>query len=321
MAEPINIKFPVGRLVLGNLYKPNDKNADGGPLVYKTGANQGQARVDYFFALAIAKAPGQTHFAQVPAGWPADRPYWGAQVWAMGCASFPRESQMPGFAWKVEDGDDASVTLKRKTANKDREGYPGHWIVKFSGGYAPKIYQIPPGSKDPIIWPEPNAVNLGDYIEVNGNCVGNNSATNQGVYINHSLVCFRGYGQRIVPGVDASAAGFGEAPLPAGASAVPLGGAMPPPAAAPGAPAAPVALPPVPAAPVAAAPLPAPYPGFMGAPGAPAGAMPGAPLPVPPVAPVAAAYTMTPKANGYTREQLIAGGWTDESLRANGMML
>ena len=30
---------------------------------------------------------------------------------------------------------------------------------------------------------------------------------------------------------------------------------------------------------------------------------------------------MTPKANGYTREQLIAGGWTDESLRANGMML
>ena len=320
MAEPINIKFPVGRLVLGSLYTPNDKNADGGPLVYKTGQNAGQTRVDYFFALAIAKGPGQTHFAQPPAGWPADRPYWGAQVWAAGHASFPREAQSPSFAWKIEDGD-STVANKRGNRPCDREGYPGHWIVKFSGGYAPKIYQIPPGAKDPVIWPEPGAVNLGDYIEVNGNCTGNNSTTNPGVYINHSLVCFRGYGQRIVPGVDASAAGFGEAPLPAGASAVPLGGAMPPPAAAPGAPAAPVALPPVPAAPVAAAPLPAPYPGFMGAPGAPAGAMPGAPLPVPPAAPVAAAYTMTPKANGYTREQLIAGGWTDESLRANGMML
>jgi len=43
--------------------------------------------------------------------------------------------------------------------------------------------------------------------------------------------------------------------------------------------------------------------------------------PVPPQAPAAPVHQMTAAANGATYEQMIAAGWTDESLIQNGMML
>ena len=41
MAESVNFTTPVGRLVQGSLYKGNDTDAEGRPLVVKTGANAG----------------------------------------------------------------------------------------------------------------------------------------------------------------------------------------------------------------------------------------------------------------------------------------
>lgn len=88
------------------------------------------------------------------------------------------------------------------------------------------------------------------------------------------------------PSVDQMFAGVGDAP-----------------AAAPQAP-----VTPAPQAPVAATPPPT----------APAAPTP----PVPPAAPPAAPqYQMTAAANGATREQMHAAGWTDETLIAHGMML
>jgi hypothetical protein len=49
-------------------------------------------------------------------------------------------------------------------------------------------------------------------------------------------------------------------------------------------------------------------------------AMP-APLPVAPAAPAAPVYTMTAAAMGNTREALIAQGWTDDTMIANGLMV
>jgi len=55
-----------------------------------------------------------------------------------------------------------------------------------------------------------------------------------------------------------------------------------------------------------------------GAPGQPSYPTP----PAPPAAPApSAAYVMTPKAGGFSREQLIEKGWTDENLIKHGMML
>ena len=60
-------------------------------------------------------------------------------------------------------------------------------------------------------------------------------------------------------------------------------------------------------------------------PGAPAvttAALPtAAPISAPPPPPVAGPGTLTAAANGASYEQLLAAGWTDETLRANGLMV
>ena len=61
MTEAVNILTPPGRLVQGSLYKGSTQDAEGNPLIVKTGPNAGQSRVDYFFAVAIPKG-SETHW-------------------------------------------------------------------------------------------------------------------------------------------------------------------------------------------------------------------------------------------------------------------
>lgn len=282
MAESIQLTSPVGRLVQGSLYKGNTQDAEGNPLVTKSGPNAGQPRVDYFFALAIPKT-GETHWNQTE---------WGKKIWEVGQKSFPNgQANAPSFAWKIVDGD-STVPNRRGRKPADREGYPGHWVLSFSSGYAPKVYNRD-GTE---VITEPGAVKLGYYVQVAGVCAGNGSMQQPGVYLNHSMVALSGYGPEIVVGPDPSSVGFGASPLPAGASAAPVGG-LPSPASA--APAAPVAPPVPPVAPPVT-----PNPGFL----------------TPPVPPVAPARVMLPAANGATYEQLIGAGWTDALLVQHGMM-
>ena len=49
----VNFTTPVGRLVAGSLYKGQDKDAEGRPLVVKNGPQAGQPRLDFYFAIAI----------------------------------------------------------------------------------------------------------------------------------------------------------------------------------------------------------------------------------------------------------------------------
>jgi hypothetical protein len=79
MSTKQEILTPVGRLVQGSLYNPNTTDAENRPLVFKSGANAGQPRVDYYFGLAIAKQ-GEQHWSQTE---------WGAKIWALGNAAFP----------------------------------------------------------------------------------------------------------------------------------------------------------------------------------------------------------------------------------------
>lgn len=296
MAENVNFTTPVGRIVAGNLYKGSDKDADGNPLLVKSGPNAGQPRVDFFFAVAIPKGPEQ-HWSQTE---------WGAKIWAVGHQAFPQAANSPAFAWKVTDGDSQVPNTKGKKPC-DREGYKGHWVLAFSSGYAPRIYNAD-GSQAIT---ELDAVKPGYYVQVNGTIGGNGSQQRPGVFLNHSMVALSGYGPEIISGPDATAVGFGTAPLPPGASAVPIA-AMQPPA--------------PPAAPVVAAPVPAYVP-------PPVAAAPAAPVPVPvaphtailtppapPVAPVAPARVMLPAAQGATYEQMIANGWNDALLIQHGMM-
>lgn len=285
MNNRADILTPVGgRLVLGSLYEPQTTDAENRPLVIKTGPNAGQPRVDYFFAVAIPKGSG-AHWSQTD---------WGIKIQAVGLAGFPNgQTQSPLFAWKVVDGD-SQIPNKVGKKPVDREGYAGHWVLHFSGGFAPSLVNND-GTKQLL---EPNAINLGDYVQVFGSVTDNGSQQQPGVFLNHRFVALTGYGPRIVSGPDAKTVGFGGA-LPAGASATPVAGGFNP----------------APITPTVTPVLPTPIQPYH--PILQPGVMPVPPVVPPPAAPV---RVMLPTAQGATYEQLIANGWTDVLLIQHGMM-
>lgn len=335
MAQKVNITSPVGRIVMGSLYDPSTTDAEGKPLVVKTGPNAGQPRVNYFFALAIPKG-AEPHWAHTP---------WGQQIWNVGNQAFPNAAQSPDFAWKIEDGD-SQIPNKKGRKPCDNEGWRGHWILKFSSGFAPKVYQQEGAGYVQVM--QKDFCKPGYFVEVAFSVEGNGSQSQPGVYINHSMVCFRAYGPEISFGPDVASAGFGASPLPAGASMTPPAGAIPMPQ-------APAAAPALPGAPVGYTPPPVPagvpqIPGVAPAPLPPAGSVPmpsapvpGAPAPIPvtpnpgfvqvpppaaapapmapPPAPVAPVRQMTAAAQGIPYESYIQQGWTDAMLVQNGLML
>ena len=324
--DRVNITSPVGRYVMGNLYDPETTGMDGQPLTTKTGPNAGQPRTEFFFVIAVPKA-GENHWAFTE---------WGKQIWEVGHRAFPQAAQSPQFHWKIKDGD-STIPNQRNLKPIDNEGWRGCWILKFKGGFAPKIYRQENGGFVQVL--EREFIKPGYFVQVAFSVDGNANQINPGVYLNPAMVCFRAYGPEIVFGLDVNNAGFGAAPLPAGASMAPPAGAMPalpggfqaaPPApggyqAAAPAPPAPGAMPALPggfqAAPVMPNPqfLQVPAPG-VGVPLPAAGAIPAPPANVFPSNPPAPTYRMTAKAQGSSREAFLAAGWTDAQLIQQGMM-
>lgn len=306
----------IGRIIQGDLWKGQTKDKSGNPLVYKTGADAGKPRTNYFFALAIPKKPGEVHWNQTP---------WGAIIWNTGVAGFPAAASRQNFAWKVIDGDSPSQDDNGVPWNS-KPHFPGNWVIRFSGAFAPEVGILSGG-----VWrvlTDPNSVKCGDYAQVKGEVEFNGDTGGKpGVYMNHKGVKFHAPGEEIksAAAFNGAAAGFQEsaAPVPTGGGA---GGFAPPPAASPSYTMTAKAngltreqfigngwtdaqlleqgyM-------VASAPAPTQ---------APAAPPPAAPPPAaPPAAPV---RQMTAAANGATYEQMIAAGWTDDLLVQHGMMI
>lgn len=314
MAERVDFRPPAGRIVQGSLYKAYDKDMDGKPLLVKSGPRAGQPTVRYFFALAIPKG-AERHWAETA---------WGQIIWNTGHAAFRDQAKSPAFAWKVEDGD-STVTNSNGRRPCDQEGFPGNWIVRFSGGFGPKVYRQDGQSFVQVI--EEDFVKPGYYVEVFATVLGNNSAIKPGVFINPTYVCFRGYGSEIHFGPDVNEVGFGAAPLPAGASLTPPASSIPMPGTAP---AGPVAVPAASYAPaVPATPVPmtagvvpvaqsaiAPNMGFLQGTMIPATHVPSA---VP--SPSNPQLVLTAKAAGNSYQTFINAGWTPERMVAEGYLV
>ena len=271
------IVLPPCRLVQGSLYVPQTTDALNKPLKTK----DGNPRVNYFFAVAVPKG-AERHWNETS---------WGRIIVAVAREAFPDgKSELPSFAWKVGDGD-STVPNSEGYKPCDNDGFPGNWIVRFSGGFAPQI--VDAANLQPIL--ETDFIKLGDWIEVAGNVAGNGAKSNPnpGVFLNHAAVAFRAYGQRITPKttVDVSKLGFGKSSLPPGV------GTSPPPSGFSQPPAATVSTPP----PMAA---PAPHTAILN----------------PPVPPVAQGRVMFPKAQGIAYGDYIKSGWTDELLIQEGYM-
>jgi hypothetical protein len=292
MAEVHAFTTPVGRLVGGSVSRAREVlDANNKPRLITTGVDIGKPMMEYSFGIAIPKTPGATHWSQEA---------WGAPIWAMAHASWPNgEAQRPDFSWKITDGD-STIPNKKGRKPCDQEGYKGHWVIWYSGMLAPRYYTLM-GVAEATPLADPEIIKNGYYVQVYGNCRSNAPSQSPGIYMNHSMVCLVAYGEEIVSGPDVSAAGFGGAPLPAGASTTPVASFTPP-----------VAPPPAAPAPVAT-----PAPAAVIVPPNPAVMQPPAP-PAPPAAPV---RQLTEKANGATYEQLIAAGWNDQTLVQHGLMV
>ena len=276
--ERIDILTPVGRLVQGSPFEPQTTDAEGRPLVIKNGPNAGQPRVDYFMAIAIPKTD------------PGYLDVW-AKIHATAQRDFPTlfdaagNCVNPKFAFKVIDGDSAVPNQKGILPNS-REGFPGHWVLYFSSGFAPKCYKKTADGQALEQLTEPESVKRGYYIRIYGQVTGNGSQQQPGIYLNHRMLELVGYGEEIATGPQADTVFGATAPaavLPAGASATPLA-LVGPPLAHPGAATAPVAATGPAAAPPAAGVAPAPD--FLNPP----------PGTVPPAAPVAPAGPPVPAA-------------------------
>jgi hypothetical protein len=282
----INITLPPGRLVRGSLYKPTTTDMQGNPLVVKNGQNAGQPREDWYCEIAISKA-GEQHWAHTT---------WGKDLYQVGATDFPQAVQRQDFAWKVIDGDSTAMNQGNKVY-RDIPGYAGCWVVRLSSGYKSPLFTGQAGAW--VQQPQEDFVKLGDFIQAAVTIKGNGQAQKPGVYINHSMFAFIGYGQRIVSGPDANSAGFGQAPLPPGVMATPPAGA-----------------------PMPAAPSTPPIPGMPPAPGAPAPIMPPPAAPAPAAPPLPAAAPADPLVGvpgaAHTVASLRAAGWTDDQIVAGG---
>ena len=212
---------------------------------------------------------------------------WGRQIFNVGAVAFPKEHTYPHFAWKIVDGD-STVPNKAGNVPCEQTGYKGNWVVFASRYWAPVVCN---DQGDVIVIPD--TVYPGCFVQMVISVAGNGSPTSPGVYINPEIVAFIGHGEKIVSAasqVDTKKYKFGgTAP---GMSATPISNFSP----------------------AINQPAPVPNPAFL---------QPPAPVAPPPVAPppVPAGPVMTAKAAGFTYQQLIAAGWTDETLKAHGYML
>jgi len=199
----INVLTPVGRLVQGSAFDAYTKDIEGNPLKNK----EGLPRVRYFMALAVPKTdPKINDFLR--------------EIVGVARAAFPTLFDAAGncthaeFAYKFADGD----------LTPEKEGFAGCWILKFSGGFAPKCYTR--GGEAVIT--DPQGIKRGYFIRISGTCAGNASARRPGVYLNPQMIEFVGYGEEIIGGADSKEV-FGAAPaaLPPGASATPFAPQVP----------------------------------------------------------------------------------------------
>ena len=173
----IEITSPVGRLVSGHpmiSHAVVDEKTKQ-PKMQQDGATP---RVDFYVGLAIPKGPEQ-HWNQTA---------WGQQIHAEALASFPNgEHAMAAFAWKIVDGD-SQIPNKNMKKPCDMEGYPGHWIINASNGFAIKCYHR--GQYEPSQQiQQKEAIKRGDYCRLVFTVRGNGAAppNTPGVYINPSM--------------------------------------------------------------------------------------------------------------------------------------
>lgn len=298
---PIKMLSPVGRIVQGNpLFKSAVMEDDG--KTQKTGKD-GQPSFNYWFNVAFDKRD--------PAVWPmicaikqdaaAAFPQLFPQGWNPNAAN--EGCVRPDFAFKIKDGDGTDLNGKPHSA---KEGWGGCYILQISTYAAqPRCYD---GLANNAPITELEQIHTGKFVRVSLDIKGNGwtgqGNSKPGIFVNPDGVQLVGHGAKISSGPDAETM-----------FAAPVAGYIPP-GMSTTAPVAAIAMPGQPTpqqAPAIQMPTPTPQQ-------PPVVATPQMTPPLAVQAPTAPTYTMTPAAQGYTREQWHAAGQTDDQLIAAGYM-
>lgn len=187
-----NFTTPAGRMVQGDAFKPNTKDAQGEPLTNQAG----EPRVEYHVAIAIPKSD----------------PVWlpfKAQLDSEAAAAWPNgQFRAPAFSNKIEDGD-STIPNKKGIAPNTRVGFPGCWIVHLTNGFPPSVWArnkvVPETHRNPDPNPESwvevkdgALLKKGYWIRVNGDSKSNNNQQSPGMYMNMGMIELVAFGEEIV---------------------------------------------------------------------------------------------------------------------------
>jgi hypothetical protein len=351
MASPNQVRLtsPRGRLVQGDAFEAQTKDQSGAPLTIKTGPNAGQPTKRWFIAVAYPKNDPETNQYLAQLGEVA-RKSWPAYMAGFNGTPPTFGASHPRFSTKIMDGDGTDDNGK---SNREKPGFAGHWVVKYSTSIkAPGVWQEPNFDEMDQIT-DPRMLPRGYFVRVNHTADSNENDGRPGLYVNLDkiAICANQTGAEIIQSGPTAAEAFGGG---GGNAAPPAPGAAPAPPAAlvmkngmdyaamkaagwsddqmiaaghaerPAPAPLPVSPPPAPPAPTPGASIP---PGTSGAgapPPPPATPSPSSPPPppyggfIPETAPTGP--KMTAAAGGATYEQMIAAGWTDAMLKQHGMM-
>lgn len=200
----------LGRIVWGHPLKETQKKD---PATQQVVLKDGKPVIQHVFGLAVPKAD---FLATV---WPA--------MQTEAAKGFP--SGVPqNFAWKIDDGDDATPRQGSK-AFAEREGYPGHYVITVASntGFPPALYRFNGVNYDQLTEAD---LKTGDWVNVALNLVVNvptQRTHTPSLYVNPQALEFVGYGTAIVSAGVSPMAAFGgqQRALPPGASATPISGA------------------------------------------------------------------------------------------------
>lgn len=180
-----------GRIIQGHAFKRQPMLDDNQkPLLNEDGSKKTQV----FFTLAVPKGQEQD--------WKMTD--WGQQVVAVAKQGYRNgEDARHDFSWKIEDGDSV-IPNKKGNKNCDRDGAPGHWLVKCSTQF--DVPCFPYGKYSPLdAIRDERAAKTGDYylasIDFADNTNKGAAAKTPGVYANARATVF------IRPGVEIVSAG------------------------------------------------------------------------------------------------------------------
>lgn len=326
---------PIGRIVQGG-FEGSTTDQDGKPLFYKNGPKAGQPRTSYFIALAIAKNnPEWPEFLKqlhwvASNGFPA---YFDGNSNAdpVQQINFPYLHQLGlnlpkprDFSFKIVDGDGRDTNGEN---NADKEGFAGHWVLRFSSSMPFKGYMHP----DKTQLENPGQVIKRGYFARVALSSTPNTGETPGIYLNPDMILCVGYGPVIIGGKDFDTAFKGlndptAGYVPEGMTTTPTDGMSTQGAASttqmPGTAQHAQQTTNMPSTAAAGAGGgTTPNHQFVENAGRPGGPPSKPARPGPPSKPTGPVYEMTALAEGFTREQWHESEWTDEDLLAAGKMI